>query len=271
MSLRNRSKAATDIAAQAASLALEYFRNPANLNIRNKGIQDEVSDGDLVVERFVRKALLDVFPEDGILGEEEGTTESQSGYTWVIDPVDGTYNFVRGAPGWCVVLSCVSQSDSLIGVIHDPIADESFVAVRNEGCQLNGTPITVSTSHSLEDGCIGVGMSTRVPTDQVILALERITKANGVYYRNGSGALNLAYVASGRLSGYCEPHMNAWDCLAGMLMIEEAGGQVEPFDIPVMLERGGRVIAACPGVYEELYSICLGTFYSPAATAEAGV
>jgi len=247
------------------------FRDPARLNIRNKGIQDQVSDGDVAVERFVRSALLKAFPEDGIVGEEEGLMVSKSGFTWVIDPVDGTYNFVRGAPGWAVVLSCVNESDSLIGVIHDPIANESFTAVRNQGCRLNGTPVNISTSQSLDDGCIGVGMSTRVPTDQVIGTLERITEANGVYYRSGSGALNLAYVAAGRLSGYCEPHMNAWDCLAGMMMIEEAGGQVESFDMPVMLEQGGRVIAACPGVYDKLHSICLEKFCSPAAISDADV
>ena len=120
----------------------------------------------------------------------------------------------------------------------------------------------VSSSVSLADGSIGVGMSVRVPTNQVVQTIERIANADGLFYRSGSGALDLAYVSNGRLSGFCEPHMNAWDCLAGMLLIEEAGGLIEKYDMPTMLKEGGRVIAACPGVYEQLHTICRESFVS---------
>lgn len=261
--IQKRKSFGANVARDAGNLALRYYRDPAGLNVRNKGVQDQVSVGDIEVERFIRRSLHRAFPEDGIIGEEEGIVFTRSGFTWVIDPIDGTSNFVRGAPGWCVVLCCVDESRSLIGVVFDPIADECFVAVRGQGGSLNGTTIHTSSSTSLSDGSIGVGMSNRAPVKQVIHVLDKITAADGLFYRNGSGALNLAYVASARLSGYCEPHMNAWDCLAGMLLIEEAGGIVEEFELQLMLENGGRVIAGCAGIYDQLLAICQESFMSP--------
>ncbi len=265
LQINDRAVQGTNIAKQAATLAMEFYRDPSRLQTRNKGVQDQVSDGDVAVEKFIRGELNKAFPEDGLIGEEEDVVvSSTSGYTWVIDPIDGTSNFVRGAPGWCVVLCLVDNDKSLIGIIHDPIAEETYVAVRGHGCTLNESPVRVSSSTSLADGSIGVGMSIRVPSNQIVKSIEKITEANGLFYRNGSGALTLAYVANGRLSGYCEPHMNAWDCLAGMLLIEEAGGRVEKYDMPTMLENGRRVIAACPGVYDQLLAICHEAYIGPA-------
>ncbi len=265
-SIDNRAAQSIEIVTLAAEIALTYYRQPTLLNVRNKGTQDQVSEGDIAVEKYIRSELAKRFPDDGIIGEEsDKPTPSTSGYTWVIDPVDGTSNYVRGAPGWCVVLSCVDSEQALIGTLYDPIADECFTAIKGQGCRLNGKPVSASESVSLADGSIGVGMSNRVPVTQVVEVITKITAQSGLYYRNGSGALNLAYVAAGRLSGYCEPHMNAWDCIAAMLLIEEAGGLVEPYDMPVMLSTGGRVIAACSGIYEQLHTICTESFTSPAA------
>lgn len=260
--LENRTALGTQTAKQAAALAMEYYRDPPRLQTRHKGVQDQVSDGDIAVEKYIRQELNLAFPDDGLIGEEDAMVSSASGYTWVIDPIDGTSNFVRGAPRWCIVLSLVDKEKSLVGIIHDPIAEETYVAVRGHGCTLNEVPVQVSSSVSLADGSIGVGMSVRVPTNQVVQTIERIANADGLFYRSGSGALDLAYVSNGRLSGFCEPHMNAWDCLAGMLLIEEAGGLVEKYDMPTMLKEGGRVIAACPGVYEQLHTICRESFVS---------
>ena len=264
--LQTRKEQGELIAKKAAALAMEYYRNPSRLQTRNKGLQDQVSDGDVAVEKFIREELTKAFPDDGLIGEEEDVlVPSSSGYTWVIDPIDGTSNFVRSAPGWCVVLCLVDATQQLIGIIHDPIAQESYVAVRGQGCTLNGEPVQVSPSISLADGSVAMGMSNRTPAEQIVRAIERLAAADGLFYRNGSGALMLAYVSNGRLNGYCEPHMNAWDCLAGMLMIEEAGGVVEDFDMATMLKDGGRVIAACPGIYEQIHAICVESYVNPAA------
>ena len=253
--LHERRQQALNIVESAASTALDFFRNIDGLSIEQKGFQDLVSNADKGVETQIRDALAEAFPADGIIGEEHGRKTSASGYTWVIDPIDGTANFVRGTPGWCVVLACVKDDVTVLGIIRDAVADETFVAELGMGATLNGKRLTVSASKSLSDGSTAIGFSHRVPRQWTINALTEIINCGGVFYRNASGALGLAYVAAGRLVGYCEPHMNAWDCLAGMLLVTEAGGQVQPVAMQAMLDDGERVIAACPGVYQDLITI----------------
>ncbi len=251
---------ARKVAREAAALALNYFRDIHELKIESKGTQDPVSNADREVELFVRQQLLAAFTEDGIIGEEHAPVTSKSGYTWVIDPIDGTANFIVGSPGWAVVIACVQAGHTVAGVIHDPVADEHFCTRLGHGAQLNDKPLRVADSTSLSDGILAVGHSSRVPVSNTIRALTEIMNAGGIFYRNGSGALMLAYVAAGRLIGYCEPHMNCWDCIAGMLMITEAGGRIDPYDSEAMLQQGHEVVAACPGIYPELQAICARSF-----------
>lgn len=258
--ISQRADHARQVARDAAALALEFFRHIHALEIESKGLQDPVSNADREVELFIREALSTAFPDDGIVGEEHAPVESKSGYTWVIDPIDGTANFIVGSPCWAVVIACVHAGKTVSGVIHDPIADEHFCTRLGQGAELNGMPLKVATATGLSDGILGVGHSSRVPVEATLKALSELMKAGGIFYRNGSGALMLAYVAAGRLIGYCEPHMNSWDCIAGMLMITEAGGQIDPFDSQTMLEEGHEVVAACPGIYPELTALCARSF-----------
>ncbi len=258
--IKSRRDTAVDIVDAAAVTALNFFRQLDDLEISEKGVQDLVSNADLAVERQIRDQLSAAFPDDGIVGEEHGTEASDSAYTWVIDPIDGTANFVRGIPGWCVVVACVTEDQSVIGVIRDPVADESWIAVRGEGTTLNGKAMRVAASSSLTEGSLGVGYSNRVPAQLTINALTEVINAGSVFYRNASGALMLAYVASGRLLGYIEPHMNAWDCVAALLMIEEAGGKVLEYEMAGMLENGGQVVTSTPAVYEQLRDICRNAY-----------
>jgi len=236
----------------AAEKALRLFRARGELEVEIKGLQDWVSNADRSVEDDIRAALVSAFPEDGIIGEEHGWVESQSGYTWIIDPIDGTTNFVHGTPGWCVVVACVQENRPLVGVICDPIANETFACCRGHSATLNGATIHASAATSLRDGSVAVGHSMRVAPQPTLQLLTKLLADGGMFYRSGSGALNLAYVAAGRLVGYCEPHMNAWDCVAGLLLIEEAGGRVQPYDMQSMLLHGGSVVAAAAGVYDRL-------------------
>ncbi len=245
-----------EIVRDAAVTAANFFRDIDKLIIEVKGKQDLVSDADKGVESQIKAALLSAFPEDGIVGEEHGRVETSSGYTWVIDPIDGTSSFVAGMPGWCVVLACVYQDVVVLGIIIDPIADEAFLSVKGEGATLNGRTLSVSPSTTLAEGSTAVGYSTRISTQSTIAVISEIIEAGGIYYRCGSGALMLSYVAAGRLIGYCEPHMYAWDCIAALHLIEEAGGVVEQYDMTQMLASGGRVITACPGVFPQLIDIC---------------
>jgi len=252
--MKNEDRAATAvaIAKQAGALALEYFRHQDRLKVENKGHQDFVSQADREVEVLTRKLLAEHFPDDAIVGEEHAPTPGTSGFTWVIDPIDGTTNFVTSIPAWTVVIAGVENGRCVTGVIHDPCHDETFTAVRGQGAAMNGRDLTLSGQASLTDGSIGVGFSNRVDTSGAGRLASKLLSLGGVFHRNASGALSLAYVAAGRLLGYSEEHMNAWDCLAGQLIVEEAGGGVEVQDADRMIETGGRVIVGVPGVYEEL-------------------
>ena len=135
-----------------------------------------------------------------------------TGYTWVIDPIDGTANFVKGIPAWCVVIACAKDGVTVTGVIHDPSTGETFYGSKGGGAFLNGKPIRASSSKSLGDGSLGVGFSNRRELANVPGLIKDLLDRGGIFFRNASGALMLAYVASGRLIGYVEEHMNAWDC-----------------------------------------------------------
>ncbi len=255
MNLTERTESAKRIANEAGALALDFFRRPDSLRIDRKGHQDFVSQADREVERLVRARLAEAHPEDGIVGEEEKPTPGQSGFTWVIDPIDGTTNFINGIPAWTVVLAGVSGGKTQVGVVHDPCHGETFVAVQGQGATLNGDRLTAPEGLTLKDGTTGIGFSNRVGTEGVTRLMQAIFDEGGIFLRNASGALSIAYVAAGRLLGYAEEHMNAWDCLAAQLIVEEAGGGVEDQDADVMIQSGGRVVVGVPGVFDELVRI----------------
>lgn len=251
---------AVSLARKAGDLGLEYFRRLETLTVTSKGHQDMVSEADRDVETIIRDELAKAFPDDGVLGEEHGRIEGTSGYTWVIDPIDGTANFVSAIPQWCVILACVQEGQTVVGVIHEPNANETFSTAAGEGAFRNGEPIAVSSSESLGNGSVGIGFNGRTRAETAVNYIRDLVDEGGVFYRNASGGLMLAYVGAGRLIGYCEAHMNAWDCLAGMLLIEEAGGKVEPFDCTDTLDKGTRVVAGAPGVYGDLKRIADSSF-----------
>ena len=243
------------ICKDAGKAALGYFRDLSALTVDRKGHQDWVTEADRNVEVLIREGLASAFPGDAIVGEEHGESEGATGFTWVIDPIDGTANFVNGIPVWCVVLAGVSEGRTRIGVIHDPNHDETYVAIRGGGATLNGAPIRVADGVALGDGTVSVGYSNRVEARRIVPVIEDLLARGAMFHRNASGALTLAYVAAGRLLGYVEEHMNAWDCLAGELLIREAGGTVETHDDDRMIAEGGRVIAGAPQVFDALNSI----------------
>jgi len=250
-----RLELAKSLAREAGELGMTYFRAIGDLVIEQKGAQDLVSNGDRDVETFIRKRLQAAFPEDGIVGEEHDDVAGRSGYTWVIDPIDGTANFVRGIPAWCVVLACVHEDQTKIGVIYEPSHDELYAASLGDGAYLNDKPMRVSDTRGLDDGSTGVGMNGRTETRLITQFIELLVARGGIFYRNASGALMLAYVAAGRLIAYAEPHMNAWDCLAAQLLVAEAGGGVETQSADAMLAAGGRVVVGAPAVYAEIVAM----------------
>lgn len=236
----------------AGKEALVYFNQLDKLNIEQKGHQDLVSDADKNVELLIRDAIDKAFLEDGIVGEEHDSVATSSGYTWVVDPIDGTANFVRGIQAWTVVLACVHEDEVKIGVIGDPVHEEIYSAAAGEGAYLNNEPMSVASTKGLHDGSVGIGYSNRSGMEPILQFLTLLAKERGVFIRVASGALSLAYVACGRVNGFVEEHMNAWDCLAGQLLIKEAGGKIEHQSADDMLVNGGRVITATPAIFDKL-------------------
>jgi len=250
-----RYAAAQRIAAEAGAKALAYFRKWDQLTIESKGHQDFVSEADRNVELAVRAELAKAFPADSIVGEEGAPTPGTSGFTWVIDPIDGTTNFINGIPQWCVILACVHQGRVVIGVVHDPVHDEMHHAVLGGGAFCNASSIRCSGKTSLREGSLGVGFSGRTGASGIKALVGLATDADTVFWRNGSGGLSLAYVASGRILGYAEEHMNGWDFLAGYLIVAEAGGRVEPVDAERALVDGGRVVVGAVGVFDAIKAL----------------
>ena len=249
-----------DLARRAGELGLKFFREIDKLTIESKGHQDLVSNGDREVELFVRAAIAERYPEDGIVGEEHAEVKGSSGYQWVIDPIDGTANFVRGIPAWTVVIACAFHGRAVVGVVHEPCTGETFHARRGGGAFVNDRPIRVSAAKSLTEGSVGIGFSNRAKPEHVFPFLEALIAKGGVFFRNASGALMLAYVAAGRLLGYAEEHMNAWDCLAALLIIEEAGGTIHQPDPETAIAKGTLVLAGCPGVYDTIHEMALNAY-----------
>jgi myo-inositol-1(or 4)-monophosphatase len=258
--MQNRTAKAVEIAKDGGAFAMAFFARVADLQVEDKGPQDFVSEADKAVELRVRAAIETAYPDDGIVGEEHAPKPSKSGYTWVIDPIDGTTNFINAIPAWTVVLTVVKDDVTQIGVTYDPVHAEIYTAIRGHGATLNGAPLICPPDTALSRGSVGVGYSNRGHDHATRLLVNDIMDHGAMFHRNASGALSLAYVAAGRLLGYVEEHMNAWDCLAGQLLIAESGGRVEHQSADDMIAQGGRVVVGNRAVFDTLVNIADRSF-----------
>ncbi|SCM75922.1 Inositol monophosphatase family protein [uncultured Pleomorphomonas sp.] len=246
---------------EAGRLALSHFADRAHLGIDVKlNGQDVVSVADRGVEALIRTGIAAAFPGDGFLGEESGLADGHSGWRWIVDPIDGTSCFVHGLTSWCVSIALSdAEGQTRFGLILAPVTGELYEAVAEEGARLNGKPIQVDRQTSLETGLVGLGASHRVAAADVASVLEALLTKGGMFVRSGSGALSIAEVAAGRLAAYYEPHINAWDCLAGLLIVREAGGFTADFPGEGRsLLAGGPVLAAAPQIAGPLNELIAG-------------
>lgn len=247
---------AESAAREAGALALSYFETRDQLAIETKADpQDVFSIADRNVETLIREAVSRAFPGDGFLGEEFGLSDGTSGFTWVVDPIDGTSPFIFGIPNWCVSIAILRELRTVAGAIFVPPADELFSCRLGGGATLNGRRLVLDRDVSLRNGLTGLGANFRVPRETVVRFVDELMAIGGIFIRNGSGAMMLTQVAAGRLAAYYEPHMNSWDCLAGLLMVREAGGWAGPLPDGDLLLAGGPVLAAAPGAAVELEAL----------------
>jgi len=218
------------IAYQAGAILREGFKNEKSF--RDKGDNDLVTDIDLHSEDFILSALKREFPDHGILAEETGLIEGHSHYQWVIDPLDGTINFVHGLPFFSISICLLKEKKPTIGVVYDPMLDELYSAELGHGSTLNKKPIRVSNTSKLRQALVSTGFPTDISTNpnnnlsQFSLFHNRVRSVRGV----GSAALNCAWVARGGFDGYWEIGIKPWDVSAGAFIVLEAGGRVTTTD-----------------------------------------
>ncbi|MGA9996255.1 MAG: inositol monophosphatase family protein [Pyrinomonadaceae bacterium] len=225
---------AIQAARDAGNVLAEYFGRRA-LKISDKGDINIVTEADLAAERLIVERIKSYYPRHAILAEESGESErignQQSEWKWIIDPLDGTVNYAHGYPCFCVSIALEQDGQVVLGVIYDPNRDELFAVERGEGVTLNGRRIRVSETEDLNRAmiCTGFPYDVREHSDFARHFRNFIMHAQSVR-RDGSAALDLAYVACGRFDGFWEEGLNPWDVAAGVLMIEEAGGRVSRYD-----------------------------------------
>lgn len=254
--IAERFLAALDATDAAGQLALEYFARGATLDVEHKGTQDWVSEADRETEHLITRHVLGAFPGDAFMGEEHGLTSGAADAgTWVVDPIDGTQPFLLGLPTWCVSIAYVHGDHVQLGVINNPVTGDVYAARRGHGAHRNGVPMQVRTATALSDGVTGVGCSSRTNPDELADIMRRLLSAGGTYQRTGSGALNLAYVAAGQHIGYVESYIHAWDCLAALCLIQEAGGRVSNFLADHGVTGAGPLVAGAPEVFDALTDV----------------
>ena len=254
--LAARYEFASALIRDAGELALDHFHRLGTLTIKQKGEQDMASEADLNVEMLIRDRLRSQFSGDAFLGEETGRTEFSEGQgVWVVDPIDGTQPFINGLAGWCVSIAFVLDETLEMGLVYGPARGELFQGRRGQPATLNGNRIQVGNAIRLTDGILGVGYSPRVKPEEFLPVFSRLLNQGAMFYREGCGALALCYVAAGRLIGYVEPHINSWDCLGALAVVQAAGGVINDFLANEGLWKGNRVIAGPPSLYPTLVEL----------------
>jgi myo-inositol-1(or 4)-monophosphatase len=253
-----RLEVAIAVAREAGSYAAGMFERRSTLDVESKGPQDRVTIVDKKVETLIRDAVSNNFPDDHFFGEESGH-DGAAGIgvepTWVVDPIDGTDCFIFGLPSWTISIAWLEGGVVRFGIIYDPVHDEMYSATLGKGAFINGEPLKASSAKSARDGLVGIGHSGRIAPATTLAALDRLFAMGGMFHRCGSGALSLAWVAAGRLIAYFEPHINSWDCLAGLLLVREAGGWTNDFLDNDGLFSGNPVLASAPGMISQIRSI----------------
>jgi myo-inositol-1(or 4)-monophosphatase len=244
----------TSLGREAGRIGLERWGTP--LQVTRKGEVDLVTDVDLELEELIREGITRRYPEHIVLseeGEQEGRSQ-EAEYLWLVDPLDGTTNYVHGHPCFCVSLALAHRGEVLLGCVYDPLRNELFYATKGEGATLNGAQIRVSSTASLISSLLSTGFPyerASLTDSNVIYLGKLINRIQGVR-RSGSLALDLAYVAAGRLDGHWEFHVKPWDTAAGGLMVKEAGGRISGVEEERWSPFDSEVVATNGEIHEEL-------------------
>lgn len=248
-------KAADD----AGQILMRHWSDRANLTVQTKRAGDFLSQADLEAEACLKTTLLGARPGDGWLGEETGAS-APARRRWIVDPLDGTTNFLRGIPHWAVSIALEVDGLRRIGVVHDPVKAETFSASLGQGAHLNGAPISASRTESLSSALFGTGIpfGDMAHIDDHAADIGRLMPHCAGVRRMGAAALDLAYVAAGRLDGFWERRLQQWDIAAGLVILHESGARTAALDPHDRPERSGTVLTANPVVFDAFAELLRG-------------
>lgn len=236
-------------AARAAGHELRGWFGDAGAVDTKSSSTDYVSEADRASEELLVKHLLQTRPHDAVLGEEGGDRTGTSGLRWVVDPLDGTVNFLYGRQPWTISVACMDDDGVVVGVVHDPVRDEVFAAARGGGATLNGVPIRCNDGVALPQALVSTGFSYDREARRVQgRVVARVAAAAGNLRRTGSAALDLCELACGRADAYYEDYLSSWDTAAGGLIAAEAGAAMRTFG-----QRG--LLAAAPSLVNDLHQL----------------
>jgi len=250
-----------NIAVRAARAAGDIIvRNMDRLDrikVVTKQNNDFVSNVDHMAEQTIIATLKQAYPEHGILAEESGTQSESSEFQWIIDPLDGTTNYLHGFPQFAVSIALKHKSRLEVGVIYDPVSQELFTAIRGDGAKLNDKKIRVTNQKGLSNALLGTGFPyyDQSYLDTYLETMKALMQKTAGIRRPGSAALDLAWLAAGRIDGFWEFNLKAWDIAAGALIVREAGGIVSDFHNKDGYLQSGDIIAAAPKVFPEMLKI----------------
>jgi myo-inositol-1(or 4)-monophosphatase len=250
--IARRHLAAVALAHELGALAMEFYRNRDRLAVTMKGDQDFLTAADGAVEQRFRERIAETFPGDGVMGEEAGG--ANAAHLWIIDPIDGTANFARDNPHWCVSIGFLRDGRPEAGAIYAPAMGEMYEALRGGGARRNGAPVKASGETDMGRATIEVGWSSRKPWRDYVTLFGKVFEMGAQAKRSASGALGLCYAADGRTDGYLEIHINSWDVAAGLVIAREAGLVLNDFFAGEGLTKGNPILAITPALAPSLAS-----------------
>ena len=233
-------------ARRAARGLVKDFREVENLQVSTKGPGDFVTRADRAAEKVIRDELMTARPNYGFVGEEGGTTEGEDPTRrWIVDPLDGTTNFLHGLPHWAISIALEHKGDIVASVVYDPAKDEMFVSEKGQGAWMNDRRLRVSGRRSMIEAIFatGVPFASRSGLGDTLADMARLMPVCAGVRRWGAASLDLAYVAAGRVDGFWERGLSPWDIAAGILLVREAGGFVEAITPEADLLASGNVVA----------------------------
>ena len=250
---------ASRAAREAGEILMGYWSARGDLEVSTKRDGDFVSQADVEAEEHIRALLVGARPDDGWLGEESGSSEPRA-RRWIVDPLDGTTNFLRGIPHWAVSIALEVEGALQLGVVHDPLKNDTFVAAVDHGASLNGVPIRHSTTHDFGRALVGTGIpfGQMDHIDDHAEDIRRVVPHCAGVRRMGAASLDLAYVAAGRLDGFWERVLQPWDVAAGIVLMREAGVTVEGWSPHERPEDTGSIIASTPALFDTFAGLVRG-------------